>query len=113
MSSCSGKRFFKLATFTGLIVENFLTLIFQNDTTYFGALVGRVANRIAGAQFSLNGKKYKLYPNDGKNCLHGSFLICKITENTSDFCFLFFWVIAFVFFGVKVGTEDSAKTTGL
>lgn len=112
MSSCSGKRFFKLATFIGLIVENFLTLIFQNDTTYFGALVGRVANRIAGAQFSLNGKKYKLYPNDGKNCLHGSFLICKITENTSDFIFIF-WVIAFVFFGVKVGTEDSAKTTGL
>ncbi|XP_077224380.1 uncharacterized protein LOC143857783 [Tasmannia lanceolata] len=42
-----------------------------NDTTYFGAIVGRVANRIAGARFKLNGKEYKLVANDGKNMLHG------------------------------------------
>ncbi|KAH7850915.1 hypothetical protein Vadar_004556 [Vaccinium darrowii] len=44
---------------------------YQNDTTYFGATVGRVANRIAGAQFTLNGTRYKLDANEGNNTLHG------------------------------------------
>ena len=38
---------------------------------FFGALVGRYANRIAGASFELNGKTYDLYVNDGPNSLHG------------------------------------------
>lgn len=38
---------------------------------YLGALVGRVANRIANGKFTLDGKTYTLYQNDGKNCLHG------------------------------------------
>ncbi|KAF2315949.1 hypothetical protein GH714_040744 [Hevea brasiliensis] len=42
-----------------------------NDSTYFGNIVGRVANRITGAQFTLNGTLYKLVPNEGKNMLHG------------------------------------------
>ncbi|KAJ4807143.1 Aldose 1-epimerase [Rhynchospora pubera] len=42
-----------------------------NDTAYFGALVGRVANRIAGGHFLLNRKVYKLPINSGKNTLHG------------------------------------------
>ncbi|XP_042423335.1 galactose mutarotase-like [Zingiber officinale] len=42
-----------------------------NDTTYFGALIGRVANRIANATFTLNDKKYHLYRNNGNNSLHG------------------------------------------
>ncbi|KAH9603736.1 hypothetical protein KSS87_018175, partial [Heliosperma pusillum] len=42
-----------------------------NDTTYFGAIVGRVANRIADAQFTYNGVRYKLVANEGKNILHG------------------------------------------
>ncbi|KAI3454643.1 hypothetical protein Pfo_011306 [Paulownia fortunei] len=44
---------------------------YKNDSTYFGALVGRVANRIGGAQFTLNGKVYKLPANDHGNTLHG------------------------------------------
>ena len=36
-----------------------------------GAIVGRVANRIAGAQFELDGETYKLASNNGPNCLHG------------------------------------------
>ncbi|KAI4343851.1 hypothetical protein L6164_011152 [Bauhinia variegata] len=44
---------------------------YKNDTVYFGALIGRVANRIGGAQFTLDGKTYKLPSNDGKNTLHG------------------------------------------
>jgi aldose 1-epimerase len=37
----------------------------------FGATVGRVANRIGGAKFTLDGKEYKLAANDGPNTLHG------------------------------------------
>ncbi|XVF58231.1 hypothetical protein PTKIN_Ptkin07bG0047900 [Pterospermum kingtungense] len=44
---------------------------YMNDTSYIGSVVGRVANRIAGAQFTLNGVHYKLIPNEGKNMLHG------------------------------------------
>lgn len=44
---------------------------YENNDGYFGACVGRVANRIKNAEFSLNGKKYKLFANDGKNSLHG------------------------------------------
>ncbi|XP_016464188.1 uncharacterized protein LOC107787172 [Nicotiana tabacum] len=44
---------------------------YENDTTSFGALLGRVANRIGGAQFTLNGTLYKLIANDGANTLHG------------------------------------------
>lgn len=38
---------------------------------YFGATIGRFANRIAGAQFSLDGKQYHLSRNDTANSLHG------------------------------------------
>jgi aldose 1-epimerase len=38
---------------------------------YFGATVGRYANRIAGGQFLLDGKSYRLPKNDGPNSLHG------------------------------------------
>lgn len=37
----------------------------------FGATVGRVANRIGGAKFSLNGIEYNLFANDNGNTLHG------------------------------------------
>lgn len=37
----------------------------------FGSTVGRFANRIGGAQFTLNGKTYKLAANNGKNHIHG------------------------------------------
>ncbi|KAK4750420.1 hypothetical protein SAY87_003902 [Trapa incisa] len=54
------------------VVLGFETLDgYTNDTTYFGALVGRVANRIGKAQFILNGVLYKLSANDGNNTLHG------------------------------------------
>uniref|UniRef100_M4CPZ5 Aldose 1-epimerase n=1 Tax=Brassica campestris TaxID=3711 RepID=M4CPZ5_BRACM len=44
---------------------------YKTDKVYFGATVGRVANRIGKAQFKLNGKEYKTTANDGKNTLHG------------------------------------------
>lgn len=38
---------------------------------YLGALVGRYANRIGGARFTLGGTEYPLAKNDGENSLHG------------------------------------------
>ena len=38
---------------------------------FFGALVGRYANRIAGGRFSLDGKEVQLSVNEGKNHIHG------------------------------------------
>ena len=44
---------------------------YEEGDVFFGACVGRNANRIGGATFSLNGKKYELVKNDGgKNNLH-------------------------------------------
>ncbi|MDO4174032.1 MAG: aldose epimerase family protein [Eubacteriales bacterium] len=43
----------------------------HHDGSYMGAVVGRVANRIGGASFDLNGKRYQLKANDGPNHLHG------------------------------------------
>lgn len=43
----------------------------QEGNPYFGCLVGRYANRIANAQFTLNGETYQLAANDNQNTLHG------------------------------------------
>src|ERR1700739_4784534 len=44
---------------------------YENGKSYFGATVGRYANRIAGGKFSIDGKTYTLPKNDGPNTLHG------------------------------------------
>lgn len=44
---------------------------YQTLDAYLGALVGRVANRIKGGQFTLNGQDYHLAVNNGPNHLHG------------------------------------------
>ena len=41
------------------------------DNQYFGCTTGRCANRIAGGNFSLDGKEYQLEVNNGPNHLHG------------------------------------------
>lgn len=47
---------------------------YEDDTsTYLGAFVGRYANRIEGARFTLGGREYLLEKNDGENHLHGCF----------------------------------------
>lgn len=44
---------------------------YETQDAYIGAVIGRVANRIGGGQFCLNGAKYQLYVNNGPNHLHG------------------------------------------
>lgn len=43
----------------------------NNPGPFFGALIGRYANRIAHGQFKLDGQTYTLPKNDGDNTLHG------------------------------------------
>ncbi|XP_040100084.1 galactose mutarotase-like [Oryx dammah] len=45
--------------------------LYLQKQPYFGAVVGRVANRIAKGTFTLDGKEYKLAVNNGPNSLHG------------------------------------------
>src|SRR5690606_4167181 len=54
------------------IVLGFDTLDeYVKDSPFFGATIGRVANRIKNAKFELEGKKYTLANNDAPNFLHG------------------------------------------
>jgi aldose 1-epimerase len=47
---------------------------YRSDNAYLGIIVGRFANRIAGAQFELDGCRYQLTANEGRNHLHGGAL---------------------------------------
>lgn len=44
---------------------------YVSDKRYLGAVVGRVANRIARGRFLVEGKEYQLDINNGPNALHG------------------------------------------
>jgi aldose 1-epimerase len=58
-------------TITGDVLLGYSTLSgYMADSVFLGATVGRFANRIRNAQFTLADKTYKLLKNDGENCLH-------------------------------------------
>lgn len=42
-----------------------------SEPGYLGAIVGRYANRIANARFTLDGREHRLVPNEGTHQLHG------------------------------------------
>ncbi|MHA6618011.1 aldose epimerase family protein [Pseudonocardia sp. DLS-67] len=44
---------------------------YRDAPGYLGACVGRYANRIAGARFTLDGVEHRIRPNEGANVLHG------------------------------------------
>ena len=46
---------------------------YESNKSYQGAIIGRIGNRVANAQYEMNGKTYQLDVNDGPNCLHGGF----------------------------------------
>lgn len=54
------------------VVQGFDTLeSYENAEGYLGAVVGRFGNRICRGRFTLDGKDYTLFCNDGENHLHG------------------------------------------
>src|SRR6202041_1225379 len=56
----------------GDVVAGFDNLAaYEAKSPFFGATTGRVANRIAGAEFVLDGETYQLAINNGPNTLHG------------------------------------------
>ena len=66
------------ATITGFecfgkdIIGGFDSLTdYLNDTSHQGGTIGRVANRVGGATFNMDGAIYMLPDNDNGNCLHG------------------------------------------
>lgn len=60
--------------YCGLNQSLLLFVDYLSNPHYFGVTIGRIANRIANAKFSLDGKEYHLGANEGPNNHHGGFI---------------------------------------
>ena len=67
---------------------------YLEDTSHQGATIGRVANRIANASFTIDGVTYSLPKNDYQNCLHGGlgfdrrmWNVVECTDNSVTFSY--------------------------
>ncbi len=54
-----------------ILLRSPTTVEHMKQDAYFGAIVGRFANRIAKGQFEVDGKRYQVGVNNGENSLHG------------------------------------------
>lgn len=64
------------------------------DDSHQGAVIGRVANRVGDAKFTMDGVCYHLPKNDGENCLHGGcgfdrrvWEVSELTDNRITFTY--------------------------
>lgn len=58
---------------------------YEIDFLNHGATIGRVADRIEGASFSIDGKEYHLTKNNGEHCLHGGNRFNKVVWKLYSF----------------------------
>jgi aldose 1-epimerase len=61
----------KAGTKSNIVIGHDSLKSYLSGSSFFGSTVGRYANRIGNAQFTLDGITYKLTANNGKNQLHG------------------------------------------
>ncbi len=84
------------------IVLGFDTLQpYLEEHPYFGAIIGRYANRIAHGRFKLEGKEYQLANNNGPHHLHGGIRgfdkqlwLANVNEETSIPCLTLSYISA-------------------
>lgn len=67
-------------------LEEYLSDVYLSSYPYFGAIIGRVGNRVGNSQFEIDGELYKVSPNKGKDHLHGGFVgFDKVVWNAKSF----------------------------
>lgn len=86
----------KSGNFTSVVLGYDTLEKYLNDQDYYGAIVGRFANRIENGRFTLNGKTYQVTQNEGNHALHGGvngfnkrvWTVDNQTENSITFAYL-------------------------
>ena len=61
----------KQGRFTNVTINRETVTDYEKKSACFGALLGRYANRIGGAKFTIDGREYTLPRNNGRNHIHG------------------------------------------